>query len=111
MKDAGMLKTGARDSLGFIAGSVNPFELARPRTEAEAPLEKVLVVATDGATRGRVDQRLEEEFEVTLVKSAEEALAQMKTGRFALALLDLRESGERVKALVQDLRGPTRRCR
>ena len=99
-----MLKTGARDSLGFIAGSVNPFELARPRTEAEAPLEKVLVVATDGATRGPVDQRLEVEFEVTLVKSAAEALAQMKAGRFSLALIDLRESGERVKALVQDLR-------
>lgn len=104
MKGADGLKEGTHDTLGLIAGSENPFELARPRSGVEAPLAMVLVVATDGATRGRVDQRLEEEFEVTLLKSVEEARERIKTKRFALALLDLREASERVRAVVAELR-------
>ncbi len=104
MSGAGVFKTGSRDEVAFGSDSENPFVLARPQTGEAGALATVLVVATDGATRGRVDQRLEEEFEVVLVKAVAEACEQMKTKRFALALLDLREASERVRAVVKELR-------
>ncbi len=103
MNGTGVVKIGSRDDAGLIPGSENPFALAHPQGGGEGVFAMVLVLATDGATRGRVDQRLEEEFEVVLVKSIEEARERMKTKRFALALLDLRETGERVRAVVREL--------
>lgn len=97
-------KVAAQETASLIAGSDNPFALARPQAGEENTLAAVLVLATDGATRGRVDQRLEEEFEVALARSPEEARARMAERRFALALFDWRESDERVRTVVADLR-------
>jgi HD-like signal output (HDOD) protein len=63
----------------------------------------VLVVATDGETRGRVHQRLEEEFEVVLVKTFEAGLEQLQGRRFALALLDVRDGGRQAAELARRL--------
>lgn len=104
MNGADVVHLGLSEGAARLSDSENPFVLARPQTGAEGVLATVLVLATDGATRGRVDQRLEEEFEVMLVKAVEEAREQMKTKRFALALLDLREASERVRAVVKELR-------
>jgi Signal transduction histidine kinase len=87
--------------------SANPFEplgglgLARETVDA---LPAVLVVATDGETRGRVHQRLEEEFELTMATSFEEAVACLRKRRFALAVLDLRAAGRGNEELAEALR-------
>jgi signal transduction histidine kinase len=64
----------------------------------------VLILATDGETRGRVHQRLEEEFEVELVKSYEQATARLREQRFALLLVDWREGGRSAEELAAELR-------
>jgi len=75
--------------------------LARETVDA---LPAVLVVATDGETRGRVHQRLEEEFELTMATSFEEAVACLRKRRFALAVLDLRAAGRGNEELAEALR-------
>lgn len=87
------------------AGSANPFVMAREEAgRGEPRLSPVLVVATDGETRGRVHQRLEEEFEVVLVKTFEAGLEQLQGRRFALALLDVRDGGRQAADLARRLR-------
>ena len=102
-----MKALGAQTGAGQVpdllgAGSDNPFVLTR--AEAVPNLPAVLVVATDGATRGGVDRRLEEEFEVVVVKTYEEALARLRVQRFALTLLDLRGPGRPTRELATGLR-------
>lgn len=75
--------------------------MARETVDA---LPAVLVVATDGETRGRVHQRLEEEFELTMATSFEEAVACLRKRRFALAVLDLRAAGRGNEELAEALR-------
>jgi signal transduction histidine kinase len=70
----------------------------------EEALPSVLIVATDGETRGRVHQRLEEEFEVTVERSFEAGLARLRERRFALAVLDLRGAGRTNEDLARALR-------
>ncbi len=91
----------------FITGeSANPFPLdgLAVRRQDEVALPSVLVVATDGETRGRVHQRLEEEFEITMVRSFEEAVELLRERRFALAVMDLRSAGRSSEDLARDLR-------
>jgi signal transduction histidine kinase len=76
--------------------SADPFALGGLTALArsgEVVLPAVLVVATDGETRGRVHQRLEEEFEVTMERTFEAGVERLRTRRFALAVLDLRGVG------------------
>lgn len=103
-----LLPTSA--AVDVVSGaSANPFAslggLGLPRETVEA-LPAVLVVATDGETRGRVHQRLEEEFEVTMEKSFEDAVARLRRRRFALVVLDLRAAGrgnEELAAVLREL--------
>jgi signal transduction histidine kinase len=93
----------------FLAGgpgSDNPFplgSLAIPRTD-DVALPSVLVVATDGETRGRVHQRLEEEFEVTLVKTYEAGVEALRARRFALVVMDLRSAERGTAEMAHGLR-------
>lgn len=70
----------------------------------EVALPAVLVAATDGETRGRVHRRLEEEFEVTIERTAEAALERMRARRFALAVLDLRGERQSNEELARAMR-------
>lgn len=88
----------------FRKESDNPFALARVERGGVPALAAVLVVATDGAARGGVDRRLEEEFEVEMVKTYEEAQAKLREKRYALALMDLRGTGRPVAELAAGLR-------
>jgi signal transduction histidine kinase len=95
--------------LPTISGaSADPFVLgasALPLARGdEEVLPAVLVVATEGETRGRVHQRLEEEFEVTVEKTLEAGVARMRERRFALAVLDLRGAGRTNAELGRALR-------
>lgn len=67
-------------------------------------LPAVLVIATNGATRGGVDHRLEEEFEVVLAKTYEEARTRLREQRFALVLMDLRGAERPTRELAAGLR-------
>lgn len=84
--------------------SENPFALAQSERTTVPRLASVLVVATDGATRGRVDQRLEEEFEIVVAKTFDDARARLRDQRFALALLDLRATGQVLEDQARGLR-------
>lgn len=86
--------------------SGNPFALgALPLArDGEVTLPAVLVVATEGETRGRVHQRLEEEFEVTVERSFAAGLERLHSRRFALAVLDLRDAGRGNEELARALR-------
>ena len=90
------MKTSPASKIAPLPGSsADPFPLgalAMPRNADEA-LPAVLVVATDGETRGRVHQRLEEEFELAIERTFDAAVAQLRRRRFALAVLDLRGAG------------------
>lgn len=89
-----------------LGGSADPFPLgglSLPRTD-DVALPSVLVVATDGETRGRVHQRLEEEFDVTIEKTFEAAVERLRERRFALALMDLRSAGRTSEELARALR-------
>ncbi len=101
------MKTSAVSPFSPLAGSsADPFplgSLAMSRSADEA-LPAVLVVATDGETRGRVHQRLEEEFEVTLERTFEAAVERMRQRRFALAVLDLRSAGRSSEELASAFR-------
>jgi signal transduction histidine kinase len=88
----------------MLGESSNPFgALPLPRCD-DVALPAVLVIATEGETRGRVHQRLEEEFEVTMEKSFEAGLERLRARRFALALLDLRGAGRDSCDLARELR-------
>jgi DNA-binding NtrC family response regulator len=67
-------------------------------------LPGVLVVATAGTTRGGVDRRLEEEFDIVLTSTLEEARELLRGKRFGLALMDLRETGRTPLELARGLR-------
>lgn len=103
MMSAGDMRLSA-SATPLLSDSHNPFALARPAETDEAGLATILVLATGGETRGRVDQRLEEEFEVVVVRSPDEATAHIRRQRVALTLVDLREAGARVSRVVDDLR-------
>ena len=101
------MKTSGASKFAIMAGgSADPFalgELPMARSE-EVALPAVLVVATDGETRGRVHQRLEEEFEVTMERSFEAAAERLRTRRFALAVIDLRGGGRGNEELASAFR-------
>jgi signal transduction histidine kinase len=101
------MDTSAASKLPLLASaSASPFPLgglALPRSSEEA-LPAVLVVATDGETRGRVHQRLEEEFEVTMERTFEAAAARLRQRRFALTVLDLRGGGRSNEELASAMR-------
>lgn len=87
-------------------GSANPFalEVLRLAQSGEEPLPAVLVVATDGETRGRVHQRLEEDFDLTIERDFDTAVERLRGRRFALAVLDLRSAGRTNEELARALR-------
>lgn len=93
-----------------LSDSANPFLLGaltageRTETDQSADLPAVLVVATDGETRGRVHQRLEEEFEIAVTDSLDAAVAELSKRRFALALVDLRCSTLTTEDIIESLR-------
>jgi signal transduction histidine kinase len=87
-----------------LTASENPFALAPLGREATADLPGVLVVATAGTTRGGVDRRLEEEFDIVLTSTLDEARELLRGRRFGLALLDLRETGRTPLELARGLR-------
>jgi signal transduction histidine kinase len=93
-----------------LSDSANPFLLGSPARggeavhDAAAELPAVLVLATDGETRGRVHQRLEEEFETALTTTLEQALAELERRRFALALVDLRSSTWSTEEIIARLK-------
>ena len=106
MNAAGIPKAG---TLTMGAASADPFALTaltalRLTRGDDVALPAVLVVATEGETRGRVHQRLEEEFEVTMERSFETGIERMRTRRFALAVLDLRGVGRSNEELARALR-------
>jgi two-component system, NtrC family, sensor histidine kinase HydH len=76
-------------------GSASPLEIE---------LARVLVVATEGQTRGRVHQRLEEDFDLTVVNDFAAAVRALGEQRYALALLDLREATQPAAELAEELR-------
>lgn len=85
-------------------GSANPFALAQLARGGEPAMAAVLVVASNGSTRGGVERRLEEEFEVCVARSYEEARACLESRRFALALVDLRGEGPGLAEVAAGLR-------
>lgn len=101
------MSTTRGSPFGFMPGaSSDPFALggmAITRAD-DVALPAVLVAATDGETRGRVHRRLEEEFEVTIERTAEAALERMRARRFALAVLDLRGERQSNEALARAMR-------
>lgn len=90
-------------NLSGTGGSDNPFAINQ-EAGAAARLPMILIVATDGETRGRVHQRLEEEFEVELVKTYNQATTRLREQRYALLLLDWREGGRSAEELAVELR-------
>ncbi len=101
-----MNATGGSPFGPLPGASSDPFVLgAMAITRAdEVALPAVLVAATDGETRGRVHRRLEEEFEVTIERTAEAALERMRARRFALAVLDLRGERQSNEELARAMR-------
>jgi signal transduction histidine kinase len=87
-----------------VSASTDPFVISQLARMEATSLTKLLVVATDGATRGRVDQRLEGEYEVVRSRSFDEAVTLLRQERFALVLLDVREPGRPVEELARELR-------
>lgn len=90
------------------SASENPFFIgAAGRSEGgegvTPELPAVLVVATDGETRGRVHQRLGEEFELVIETTLETALEVLGRQRFALAVVDLRSSELSTNEIVGQL--------
>lgn len=91
--------------------SASPFNLlpfVNPATATpdlpSSQLNKVLIIATNGAVRGGVDQVLEDDFDVHLAAGAEQGLTLVRQQSFALVILDLREIGSTVDALISQLR-------
>lgn len=91
-------------SNAVLTVSENPFALAPLNRDATGDLPAVLVVATAGTARGGVDRRLEEEFDIVVTATVEEACALLRDRRFGLALLDLRELARTPLELARVLR-------
>lgn len=87
-----------------LTASENPFALAPLGRESAGELPAVLVVATAGTARGGVDRRLEEEFDIVVTATIEEACELLRGRRFGLALLDLRELARTPLELARVLR-------
>lgn len=90
----------------LTGGSVDPFALDPLHLARgdEDELPAVLVVATDGETRGRVHQRLEEDFNLTIEREFDAAVERLRSNRYALAVLDLRAAGRTNEELARVLR-------
>lgn len=103
MRPAEKSRLGLSDSANpFLLGALTAGEGAPADQSADLPA--VLVVATDGETRGRVHQRLEEEFEIAVTYSLDAAVAELSKRRFALALVDLRCSTLTTEDIIESLR-------
>lgn len=74
-------------------------------TEQAHPKARILVVDDEESARQMVERILEDDYDVTLASSADEALRCIEQGSFSAALIDWHMPGDSGEAVVNKLMG------
>lgn len=101
VSESGLVAIEPREAVAFNLLAFEGDEKGKGVVQAEAG---VLLVATDGETRGGVESGLEGVFKVRKTASPEEGLKWLTEERFALVVLDLRTPGRRPEQYAMSVR-------